>query len=136
MQTVFLVAALTAARAAWIDIFTPGDVGGVAVVAAVAMLVLAFAASCLIWRSTPDEQRRRLLISRPHEYDELGWWIVVSLAAGVVEEIVYRGVLPCHVLVRATGTLYLAMAFHFLYDVFAGVQSIRAARELADARNG
>jgi membrane protease YdiL (CAAX protease family) len=194
MQAVFLVAALAAARATWIDVLAPGNIGGLAIVATVAMLVLAFVASRLIWKSTPDEQRRRLLISRPHEYREFGWWIVVSLAAGVVEEIVYRGVLPslltstidrwtgsaaaegaasfggpfttawclaagisvaafvlghygqgrpravflavfsvvCHVLVRTTGTLHLAMAFHFLFDVFAGVQSIRAVRELAN----
>ena len=38
--------------------------------------------------------------------------------------------LVCHVLVRTTGNLYLAMAFHFLYDVFAGVQAIRSARQM------
>jgi len=38
----------------------------------------------------------------------------------------------CRVLVRTTGTPYLAIVFHFLYDVFAGVRSIRAARELAN----
>ena len=139
-----------------------------------------------------------MLVSRPHEYGELGWWILVSLAAGIVEEIVYRGVMPslltstiagwmgsgapegaapfggsfttawciavsisiaafvlghygqgaarasflavfslvCHVLVRTTGSLYLAMGFHVLYDIFAGVQSIRAVREMEASGQG
>ena len=198
MQAIFLVAALTAARAAWIDVFAPGEIRGFAVVAAVALLALAVAASRLIWRFTPDELRRRLLVSRPHEYGELGWWITVSLAAGIVEEVVYRGVMPllltssiarwmgsgategaasfagpftgawciavgisiaafvmghygqglpravflsifslvCHVLVRTTGTLYLAMAFHLLYDVFAGVQAIRTVRGMDAVTQG
>jgi membrane protease YdiL (CAAX protease family) len=196
MQALFLLAAMVAARSARIDVFAPGDIRAMTVVAAIALLALAVAVSRLIWRSTPDDLRRRLLISRPHHYGELGWWILVSLAAGVVEEIVYRGVLPsllessiarwmgstaivgaapfggaftaawgiavaisvvvfvlghygqgapramflavfslvCHVLVRTSGSLYLAMAFHTLYDVFAGVFAIRAARESEAAR--
>jgi membrane protease YdiL (CAAX protease family) len=194
MQAVFFVAALVAARAAWIDVFSPGDITAIAAVATVAMLAVAVVAQRLIWRSTPDELRRRLLISRPHAFSELGWWVLVSLAAGIVEEIVYRGVLPsllesslarwigsgpgegpasfggpftaawgiavaisvvafvlghygqgtpravflaifslaCHVLVRTTGSLYLAMAFHTIYDVIAGLFAIRSARELAN----
>jgi membrane protease YdiL (CAAX protease family) len=196
MQAIFLVAGLVAARAAWIDVFARGKFLNQAVVAAVTMLALAVVASRLIWRSTPNDLRRRLLISRPHEYGELGWWILVSFAAGFVEEIVYRGVLPsllessiarwmgsgptegaasfggpftaawgiavaisvvafvlghygqgtpravflavfslaCHVLVRTTGSLYLAMAFHAVYDVIAGLFAIRASREMETLR--
>jgi membrane protease YdiL (CAAX protease family) len=198
MQAVFLAAALAGAGAGRIDVLAAGDIRPVTIVAAVAMLALAFIASRLIWKSTPDAQRRRLLISRPHGYGEFRWWIPVALAAGTVEEIVYRGVLPtllmhpitrwlgsgaadgtvalggpinsawclaagistvafvlghfgqgvpravflavfsvvCHLLVRTSGSLFLAMAFHVVYDVFAGISSIRAARELEPATGG
>jgi membrane protease YdiL (CAAX protease family) len=170
MQAVFLAAALAGAGAGRIDVLAAGDI----------------------------RQRRRLLISRPHGYGEFRWWIPVALAAGTVEEIVYRGVLPtllmhpitrwlgsgaadgtvalggpinsawclaagistvafvlghfgqgvpravflavfsvvCHLLVRTSGSLFLAMAFHVVYDVFAGISSIRAARELEPATGG
>jgi membrane protease YdiL (CAAX protease family) len=37
--------------------------------------------------------------------------------------------IACHVLVRATSSLYPAIAFHFLYDFCAGVAHIRFARK-------
>jgi len=198
MQVFFFLITLPAVSAARIELFAAGSVRPVTIAVAAALLALAFVASRLIWIVTSDDQRRRLLISRPHDYGEFRWWIPVSLAAGIVEEIVYRGVLPillvypilrsmgsgadigavtfggpftpawciaagistvafvlghfgqgasravflamfsvvCHALVRTTGTLYLAMAFHVVYDVFAGVMSVRAARELAAATRG
>lgn len=46
----------------------------------------------LIWKFTPAEQKRRILLARPQQPRDLGLWFLVSLAA-FVEEITYRGVM-------------------------------------------
>jgi membrane protease YdiL (CAAX protease family) len=94
MQGFFLGIALVVASAARIDLSGPGAVTGRAALAVAGTLLASVAAGQLIWRHTSPELGRRLLVSRPHHAREMGWWLLVSLAAGVVEEIVYRGVMP------------------------------------------
>lgn len=100
---------------------------------------------------------------------EARWWVVVSLAAGMAEEIIYRGVLPglldvwlpleaaaalsvlvfgiSHIaqglrgvlltllvgaafqgLVGWSGSLWTAIAVHFLYDLAVGMAGYRAVQ--------
>jgi membrane protease YdiL (CAAX protease family) len=42
---------------------------------------------------TSEQRRRRLYLLVPHDGRGLGWWLSVSLAAGIGEEIAYRGVM-------------------------------------------
>jgi membrane protease YdiL (CAAX protease family) len=175
MECFFLACALFAAWMGRIPVFTLGTVNVAAIALATIMIAIGLGAMPLFWKFASDERRRRALLTRPRDASELGYWLAVSLAAGVVEEIVYRGVmlsffLPItrnwyaavgfcafffalghinqgwsrtvfigalaigfHALVAITGSLYLAMAAHFLYDFLAGIVYIRFARELASA---
>lgn len=115
------------------------------------------------WKSKSIEKRERTYRLMPTSSSEMGWWCSVSLSAGIIEEIVYRGVLfsilyywldnwwaatlLCAAsfalghaiqglrstliifcmsivfqgLVRFTGSLYVAMAVHAIYDMIAGL---------------
>jgi len=174
-QAFFVVIALITARVERVDIFARGAIGGKALLLAAGTLVLAVLSVPLRWKLTPDEERRRLLSARPAKAGDLGPWFLVSLSAGTVEEIVYRGVMATlverltgswpaavavsvaafvlahggrgrhrlivigvlavvfHALVRMTGTLYLAMALHFLYDFIAGVIYLELGKRMPPA---
>ncbi len=190
MELFLLVVALLIARAAYLDLWSVGNIGVGTVLVVLAMLAVALVLQRLIWNATSDELRARLLSARPREYRDMGWWTLISFAAGTVEKVAYRGVMPCllmaalqrwfggatdawteplagdlsvtwwitvaicvaafvmahfgqglhralflagfsvacHVLVRVTGSLYPAMAFHFVYDVAAGLNAVRFAK--------
>src|SRR5262245_29991428 len=94
MEGIFLAVALFAASTAGIDVGSRGDIPIGAWLPVATMVVVALALQQVMWRFTPEERKRRSLLSRPNDASELGWWSAVSLAAGIVEEIVYRGVMP------------------------------------------
>jgi membrane protease YdiL (CAAX protease family) len=127
-----------------------------------AALLLMVGAMYPLWKASAIKKREKVYRRLPQSYSELGWWTAVSLSAGFVEEIVYRGVLfrilqywfenwriaavLCALvfalghaiqggkssliifaisvafqgLVWATGTLYVAMAVHAIFDFVAG----------------
>jgi len=174
-QAVFGILGIAVARAEWVDIFARGSISAAAAALAAGTLAVAVASVPLRWKLTPDDERRRLLAARPEKAGDLGLWFLVSLAAGFIEEIVYRGVMATlleritgsfaiaavvsvaafvlahggrgrhrlvvigalaivfHVLVRMTGTLFLAMTLHFLYDFLAGVVYIRLGKRMPPA---
>jgi membrane protease YdiL (CAAX protease family) len=128
-----------------------------------AFLAVMIVAMAPQWRRSVEERERRLYYFMPRTPQQKVMWAVLSLFAGVGEEIAYRGVMfglfsrltgaPlaasllvavvfafCHyvqgwksmaviflfalsfqALVYVTGTLLVAMAVHFLYDVTAGM---------------
>jgi len=123
---------------------------GTIVVAAGALTLILFVGA-LSWQlHTPDERRtlwmRHLL---PRTSGQWALWLVVSLAAGIAEETAYRGVLVVllasvtasfvvavllsaaafaiglvmQAVVTATGTLYVAMGVHAVYDVTAAIRA-------------
>jgi len=61
--------------------------------ATVAVMAAMLISIPLRWRAAPDTLKRRLMRTRPEATKELGWWLAVCAAAGVFEEITYRGVL-------------------------------------------
>jgi membrane protease YdiL (CAAX protease family) len=174
-QAFFAVIALLVARVERVDVFARGSIDAVALLLAAGTLVLAVASVPLRWKITPVEERRRLLSARPATPGDLPLWFLVSLSAGLVEEVVYRGVMATllerltgspmiavvisvaafvlahggrgrhrliligllavifHFLVRMTGTLYLAMALHFLYDFIAGVIYLELGKRMPPA---
>jgi membrane protease YdiL (CAAX protease family) len=156
-----------------IDIFWAGTLDAKALTYAFGIIVLMLVSIPLRWRFLSDERKRRALHMVPQQPSELGWWLVVSMGAGVAEELTYRGVmfallfrltgawwpaaLICalvfavgHIyhglagativvlfslgmqwLVLATGSLYLAMAVHVVYDFLAGIVYVNLAKGLS-----
>lgn len=153
-----------------IDVFWPGTLHAKAVTRAFGIIVLMLMSIPLRWKFLSDERKRRVLHTVPQQPRELGLWLVVSMGAGVAEELTYRGVmfallfrligawwpaaLICAVvfavghsnwgltsativglfslgmqwLVLVTGSLYLAMAVHGVYDFLAGIVYLNLAK--------
>ena len=130
-----------------------------------------------IWRHNARTQRERVYKRMPTSEAELPMWSVLSLLAGTVEEITYRGVLfgilfwwlekwwvaavLCALsfalghaiqgwkgtliifgmslifqgLVRFTGSLYVAMAVHTVFDVVAGFAYLHFYRSTAELQS-
>lgn len=124
------------------------------------------------WRHSIEEHKPTWRLFAPTNRRERRMWVVLSLSAGIGEELVWRGVLPAllvtlsgsltigitlsvvsfalahaiqglrsvlaiaaiaaafHALVFISGSLYVAIVVHFVYDVIAGFTYARFAREL------
>ena len=124
------------------------------------------------WRQTLEDPSPAWRLFTPVTGRERWMWVTLAFAAGVCEELVWRGVLPSlaaaltgsvpaaiaisvfsfavahaiqglrsvlaiasiaaafHALVALSGSLYVAMAVHFVYDVIAGFTYARLARQL------
>jgi membrane protease YdiL (CAAX protease family) len=170
IQLGLLAFALVVARRGGIPVWRVRTPDAVDLLVTLAALALALGTLPLRWRTSSPWRRARLLALVPHTRAEHALWIVVSAAAGIAEEVVYRGVLfallasllggwwlpavvgalafgaahalqgwrsgalvavfglAFQLLVRLTGTLYLAMAAHFLYDLVAGPVIARMGR--------
>lgn len=168
-QGMGLAIALLAAKYEWVELFPKPQIGWKHIAMAVAFLVPTLGTIPWRWSWRSHEDKRRMMWMLPNKTSDLAWWLLVSLAAGICEEIVYRGVMAAlwervlgawwpailvcsvafgvahwvqgartaaiitvfaianHLIVRASGDLYTAMAIHFAYDLFAGVIFIRLA---------
>jgi membrane protease YdiL (CAAX protease family) len=93
MQILFLAISLLTARFREIDLFAAGRVSRNAVILAIGMLGIGLGVMPLFWRRSSEDEKRQTLLARPNETSDLGRWFLVSLAAGTVEEITYRGVM-------------------------------------------
>lgn len=175
MEAIFGLLAVWIARNTDIELFAGGTLPLRAVLLAAAVVVIALATLPLRWRLISADHRRRLMLTRPREARDLTWWFAISLAAGISEELVYRGMMPAlllpytrnwwtaiaisafifaishvsqgwpgvitvgvlafalHLLVWFTGSLFLGMATHFIYDFAAGIVCIRLGREVPPA---
>lgn len=80
-----------------------------ALAAAALFVVVAVLAMWPAWRHTVQLRQRRTLLLMPQGPTERAMWIAVSAAAGVSEELVWRGVL-WGLLARVTGDVVLAAA--------------------------
>jgi membrane protease YdiL (CAAX protease family) len=136
---------------------------------ALSMIMAAFFLGAIValmvphWKQNVLSRERKVYLFMPRGATEKSLWVVISLAAGIGEEIIYRGVtwtlftrltgsiwlaaliasivfafshymqgwksmlaifgfaLIFHLIVWLTGSLYPAMAVHFLYDLTAGM---------------
>lgn len=171
MQALLGAFSLQVAREYDIPIFVRFEWRWAALAAAALVLLAMLATIPLRWRKLSEEQRRRLMLTRPRNAREMGAWVVISAAAGISEEISYRGVLfsvlwfftgspwtaalvsaagfaaghalqgwragvliflfalAAQGIVWLAGSLYIAMALHFIYDVGAGFVYMRLCRE-------
>ena len=92
-QAMMLLLALCALRSDALELFPPLELGWKEPLLALAFLAPALGTLPLRWRWKPLEQRRRNLWLYPRGPRDLARWAIVSLLAGTIEEIVYRGVL-------------------------------------------
>ena len=176
--TAIMLALLTSlsvvvARAEWIDLYRfdaarlPQGLAAGAV-----MYVVAVLAMRPRWRRAVEQRKRIVHLFMPDTNAERGWWVLVSVLAGVGEEITWRGVqtallayltgsfvagatlsaasfgvahymqgwksaaiivvfaLGFQAVVLISGSLYVAMLVHTLYDITAGISYGRLGREL------
>jgi membrane protease YdiL (CAAX protease family) len=92
-QALGLFVALLAASYEEIELFPPPHLGWKNVALFVAFLVPSLGSLPWRWSWRTSESKRRMMWMLPNKASDLAWWFVVSLVAGIVEEIVYRGVM-------------------------------------------
>ncbi len=90
-QLAFLALALLTAWREYIPVLV-GRIDPFAVAVAVACTAAATYALRPVWQRKAREGDPRLVLFAPRTETERRWWIAVSVAAGVSEEIVWRGV--------------------------------------------
>jgi membrane protease YdiL (CAAX protease family) len=102
-------AALIAARAEGVALFTRRPIGLRDVAIALGTLLAVLAIGELSWRARSPEARERLWVRRivPHTRAERQLWILVSAGAAVAEEVAYRGVFVA-LAAAATGSVPIA----------------------------
>ena len=92
-QGMTLMLALSAARYESISLFPPPRFGLAQFGMAAAFLIPALGTLPSRWSWKTRREKESLLWLLPHSVTDLGWWAIVALAAGIIEEIVYRGVM-------------------------------------------
>jgi membrane protease YdiL (CAAX protease family) len=160
--TIFFVVSAFVARREWIDVF-PREVPDARMfVLGTAVLVAFVVLMRPMWRKRVEERSRKAWLFMPRTRQERDLWAGCSLAAGVSEELTYRGVmfvvlwrvtgsalaaalvaaavfsishflqgwksmtiifgmaLAFQLIAWVSGSLYVGMAVHALYDVTAG----------------
>jgi membrane protease YdiL (CAAX protease family) len=101
-QILFCVVSIVVARREWIPIFTPYTPSARDVGAGFMVLVLLVFAMAGRWKRNVDKRLPKIELFSPRDVVERTLWILVSIAAGVGEEITYRGVMYA-LLARVTG---------------------------------
>jgi membrane protease YdiL (CAAX protease family) len=145
------------------------------VVAGAAMLAIVLGSAPFRFRLATDARRQRVLTLLPRKPADVPLYAVLCLAAGTIEEFVYRGALfvvlrpllggvgavaicalafgfahslqgpraaaviglyavVAHALVWYTGTLFIAMAVHFIYDLSVGFLFPKMAADMNRTR--
>jgi len=168
---------LLVARVEWIPLFPRAMPPLWTVALGLVLAFLAAAAMYPRWRRSVGERKRITYLFMPRTGGERAWWIAVACAAGLSEEISWRGVqwvlltrltgnvwiaaalcvvmfavahalqggrsvtiilafaAAFHALVALSGSLYVAMGAHALYDVLAGLGYSRLGEQLGYPRD-
>ena len=88
------------------------------------------------WRRSIEEDKPTWRLFAPTNRRERRMWIVLSLSAGIGEELVWRGVLPA-LIARLTGSLALGVALSIasfaLAHAIQGLRSVLAIAAIAGA---
>ena len=160
------------ARVGWIDILPARAPSARHWLLGAAVLTAMVALMRPQWRKRVEERSRKVWLFMPRTARERGLWVACSVAAGISEEITYRGVLfallwrltgsalaaaflvalvfgvshalqgaksvaiivaislAFQMLAWVSGSLYVGMAVHALYDICAGLHYGKYGREL------
>jgi membrane protease YdiL (CAAX protease family) len=166
------VGSFAAARAERIELFPREAPKPWGILAGLMMLVATIGIMRPLWRRAVEQKARVVHLFMADTWHERGWWLAVSFAAGIGEEITWRGVqtallaplvgsywiagllsaisfalahwvqgwrsaagiflfaLGFQAIVLISGSLYVAMAVHVLYDVACGLAYGRYGRAL------
>jgi membrane protease YdiL (CAAX protease family) len=92
-QGVILGVSLLAARAEWIPLYVMPDRWRLALPLAVILTIGLVAVMRPMWRRAVARRDARIQLLTPRTRGERALWVAVSVAAGVAEEVAYRGVL-------------------------------------------
>lgn len=126
-QCLFLALALAAARLERIELFPPFVLRPLALAIAGILVGAGLVVMLPRWRRRIAERERRLYLFMPRTAGECVLWAGVSMAAGVAEEIAYRGVMYA-LLLRLTGSpLVAALAAAVAFGAGHAVQGRHAA---------
>ncbi len=90
---IFLVISLAVARVEFIPIWKPPEGRWLAWVLAAALAVLGVLVMRPRWRANVERRDPKVRLFMPSDARERRLWILVSLAAGLSEEVTYRGVM-------------------------------------------
>lgn len=105
-QLFFLLLSLFVAQVEWIPVLTrPKNLWSFAV--AVAILVALIAVMLPRWRKAVEKRERRVYLFMSGEGKDKVLWVIISLLAGIGEEVTYRGVFFV-LLWRLTGSALVA----------------------------
>jgi membrane protease YdiL (CAAX protease family) len=171
MLGVFFMVALLVWRSFGLPIFPAYEIRLKDVAIGLATVIVFACAMYPLWKYKAMHSRDEVFRRVPQASNEMGWWIALSITAGIAEEFAYRGVLfgiliywipnwwaaalLCalafalghsiqgwknvviiftmsvifQALVWFTGTLYIAMAAHAIYDVIAGFTYLRLYKQ-------
>jgi hypothetical protein len=103
----FLIISVYVARVEDIDLLTPPRAGWLPWLAAMGLLAAGVVLMAPVWRRGVERRERKLHLFMPRTPSERGLWVAVAVAAGVSEEVTYRGVMVA-VLGGITGSMLAA----------------------------
>jgi membrane protease YdiL (CAAX protease family) len=179
LQLAFGGISIAIAQREWIDLFAPYSPTALHIGLGALALASMIAFMAPRWRRNVERRLKKIDLFSPRDGLERTLWIAVSIAAGIGEELTYRGVMftlllrwtgvpdlavliaavvfsishlvqgwraalvifafaiVFHVLVMSTGTLFVAMGVHVLYDITAGMVygTLCRRRDARDARD-
>jgi membrane protease YdiL (CAAX protease family) len=127
-QALFLAASLFVARRELVRLDLVPDRWWASVLAAALACGALVTALRPLWRRAVERHEPVARFTMPRTARERGLWLAVSVAAGVAEEVTYRGVLFV-LLQRVTGAWWLAAAIAAL--AFGVGHSLQGARSIA-----
>ena len=116
----FLVISVSVAYAERIDLLALPRAGWLPLAAAAGLLAAGVVLMAPVWRRGVERRERKLHLFMPRTRQERGLWVAVAIAAGVSEEVTYRGVMFA-VLAGITGS---ALAGAVVASLIFGISHI------------
>jgi len=125
-QAIFATISLIVAYLEWIPLFPARAPAPLATVAGAGLLLGSVLVMRPLWRAAVERREPRLQLSTPADATERRLWVGISVAAGIGEEISYRGVLYTLLLRLAGDPLSAALAAAVVFGASHIVQGWKA----------
>lgn len=90
---IFLLISVSVAYVERIDLLAPPRGGWLPWLAAAGLLAAGLSLMPTLWRRSVERRERKIHLYMPRTPAERGLWVAVAIAAGVAEEVTYRGVM-------------------------------------------
>lgn len=129
-QLFFLLVSLLIAQMEWIDVFTrPKNLWSFGLAAAI--LAMLIAVMMPRWRKAVEKRERRVYLFMSGEGTDKVLWVVISLLAGIGEELTYRGVMFALLWRLTHSALLAALIAAVIFGVSHYVQGWKSAALIA-----